>query len=72
MNNYQKLTKIITDEQGNERIACVLFGTEKCRTIHKDGGCTTCPMIAAMMNQLAWLEDYFIQKEGIVLNDERR
>lgn len=72
MNNYQKLTKIIKDERGNEQVACVYFGTEQCRVIHKDGGCPTCPMIAAMMNQLSWLEDYFIQQEGIAMNDERR
>lgn len=28
MNNYQKLTKIIKDEHGNEQVACVYFGTE--------------------------------------------
>ena len=72
MNNYQKLTKIIKDEHGNEQVACVYFGTEKCRTIHKDGGCPTCPMIAAMMNQLSWLEEYFIQREGIAINDGQR
>lgn len=69
MNNYQKLTKIIKDEHGNEQVACVYFGTEKCRAIHK-GGCPTCPMIAAMMNQLSALEDYFIQNEGLNSNDE--
>lgn len=69
MNNYQKLTKIIKDEHGNEQVACAFFGTEKCRAIHKDKNCPTCPMIAAMMNQLAAFEDYFIQNKELRQND---
>ena len=62
MNNYQRLTKIIKDKHGNEQVVCVYFGTEKCRTIHKNG-CPTCPMVAAMMNQLACFEECFDQTE---------
>ena len=72
MEKFTKLTKIIKDEAGNESVVCAFFGTEKCRAIHNDG-CTTCPMIAAMMNQLSLLEDYFIQQgESIDDENERR
>lgn len=60
MKNYQPLTKIITDELGNQSVACALLDTKDCQKLHKNG-CATCPMLAAMMNQLHTFEEIYME-----------
>jgi hypothetical protein len=49
---------------GEEKIACVFYGTQQCHNIHnKDvSGCFNCPMMAAIMNKLYLYEE--IEHEG--------
>ena len=60
MTAYRPLTKIISDGHGNESVACQFYGTDNCRSIHEHG-CTRCPMMAAILNQLHCFEKIFLE-----------
>ena len=66
---YSTLTKVSKDNEGNEAVACINFGTEKC-LIHSAGGCEKCPMFAAILNQLRAFEEILV--EEVLVPDERR
>lgn len=57
MSNYQRLTKVVTQHNGQEMIACSFYGTDKCRSIHTKRGCLECPVFAAILNQLYAFEE---------------
>ena len=62
MSENKNLTKIITDANGNECVACALYGTDECRTIHNGQGCYGCSMLAVILNRLYCYETHY-QKE---------
>ena len=64
MREYKKLTKIIADANGNECVACALYGTDECRTIHNGQGCYGCPMLALILNRLYCYETYCQKEEN--------
>ena len=49
---YTKLTKVIKDSSGQEQVACIDFGTSRCRIHNGIQSCAHCPMMSAMLNQL--------------------
>ena len=70
MTIYQPLTKIITDEKGNEKVSCRYYGTEKCRSIHTSG-CNNCPMFGVILNQLNTFETIYMEEvDGEEYRDE--
>ncbi len=59
---YTRLTKIVKDQDGRDCVACVNFGTERCR-IHNDvPDCARCPMLGAIFNQLYALENMVLSQ----------
>lgn len=64
MTEYRPLTKIITTDDGKEMVACQLYGTDKCRSIHTPTGCCGCPMMAAILNQLHIFEEIYLEEEN--------
>ncbi len=62
MGEYKPLTKIITDEKGNQMIACRYYGTEECRKIHTPNRCSDCPVLAAILNQLHVFEEIYMEE----------
>ena len=62
MTNYIPLTKIITDENGNQSVACSFVGTEMCRELH-NAGCMKCPVFAAILKQLNTFESVYLEEE---------
>lgn len=57
-----RLTKIIKDENGNERVCCALYDTPDCQ-IHKVAHCGQCPAMAGILNQLNIFENAYYGKE---------
>lgn len=60
---YIKLTKIVRDEHERERVACIDFGTERCRIHSGVQDCAHCPMMLAIMNQLHEFESLIDEEE---------
>ncbi len=63
MITYQPLTKIATDEKGNQMVDCLLHGTEECQNIHMPNGCRNCPIFVAILKQLNTFEEIYLQED---------
>ena len=64
MTEYKPLTKIIIVDN-KKYVVCAKYGTSECRTIHMpNDGCTACPMLAAILNQLHIFEECILENEG--------
>ena len=66
---YTRLTKTAKDANGNEYVACVFYGTEECHIHTGVSGCATCPVFAAILNQLCEFET--MMEEGDEEDEER-
>jgi len=64
MGKYNRLTKYVIDKDGNRCAACVLHGTDGCRSIHKGESCHNCPVLAAMITRLYAFEDAYLEGES--------
>lgn len=51
---YKELTKVV-EVDGKQCVACIKFNTSEC-LIH-NGGCASCKMFAAILNQLHAYEE---------------
>lgn len=69
MSNYQRLTKVVKQHDGQEMIACSFYGTDKCRSIHTKRGCLDCPVFAAILNQLYAFEEIMEETNGDTEHD---
>lgn len=58
MDTYEPLTKLQTDDNGNQMVVCRWQGTEQCQ-IHKPGGCSNCPIFKAILKTLNAFEDVY-------------
>ena len=67
MDKYQPWTKIVTDNNGEEYVACAYLGTDVCRAIHNDENfnCCGCKVFEAILVQLNAFEN-------IVLNANKK
>lgn len=71
MTEYKPLTKIIIVDN-KEYVVCAKYGTSECRAIHMpNDGCTTCPMLAAIFNQLHIFEECILSDQGGVNESDR-
>lgn len=59
---YKELTKVEKTDDGREVIACVACGTERCQLHNGVQSCSTCPMFAAILNQLHFFEEIIKEK----------
>lgn len=57
--DYKRLTKTITNENGDIIPVCRFYGTQKCQTIHTPQNCPACPMMQVFIKQLAAFEDIY-------------
>lgn len=62
---YTRLTKVVTDEDGNSYVACVNYGTERCRIHNGAPDCIRCPVLGAMLNQLHAFEEMIIECQNV-------
>ena len=68
MSNYKRFTKLTKTTDGQDAIACSFYGTDVCRSIHKQG-CIDCPVFAAMLTQLYTFEEIMEEENGIHEHD---
>ena len=65
--DYERLTKLITDDGGNTVAVCRFLGTDRCQAIHTPQNCPTCPMMQKFIQQLGVFEEIYTSPE---VNDE--
>lgn len=64
MAQYKKLTKKITDDEGNNVAVCSFYGTEQCQQVHTSQFCPTCPMLQVFLEQLNAFEEVYAEVEN--------
>lgn len=62
--SYKPLTKKITDAAGNQRVVCLLNGTDECQ-IHMPNGCNNCPIFKAILTQLNTFEEIYMEEDDV-------
>ena len=67
---YTRLTKIVRCKDGRECVACVDFGTDRCRIHNNIPDCIHCPMFGAILNQLSAFEDIICSEHQTSSNDD--
>ena len=75
MQEREKLTKIVTDEHGNQYVACVHYGAAECRSgryrraLNSAQGCYGCSMLTEFLNRLHHFENEYnlhLEDDGYV------
>lgn len=62
---YTRLIKIVTDQEGRDCVACINFGTERCRIHNGVPDCIHCPTLGAILNQLYAFESILFDSQNI-------
>ena len=66
---YTRLTKIVKDQDGRDCVACVNFGTDRCRIHNGVPDCIHCQVLGAILNQLYSFENIICEDSQDVIDD---